>query len=217
MVQEKSSDLERKFTVRNIKNEDIDGIVSMAKLAFKSDTIGFERQHYESHIKIFPEGQVCLEYEGNIVGSCSSMIVNFEEYGEDHTIDEISDDGFIRNHNPNGINLYGLDVIVHPNYRKMKIGGRLYEARRDICKNNNLKSIVFGGRIPNYHEYADKLTPEEYADKVINEGLYDPVLTFQLKQGFEFRKVIADYLPEDKESLMNATLMEWHNPEYVPR
>lgn len=217
MIQTKSSDLEKKFTVRNIRKEDIDEIVIMARLAFGDEPIGFDAPHYESHIKIFPEGQVCLEYEGNIVGACSSMIVDFEDYGENHTIDEISGDGFIQNHNPNGKNLYGLDVVVHPNYRQMKIGRRLYEARREVCKNYNLKSIIFGGRIPNYHEYADRLTPEEYVDKVINEGLYDPVLTFQLKNGFQFRAIMANYLPKDRASLKNATLMEWHNPEFVPK
>lgn len=214
MTEEKLADVEKKFIVRNIKEEDIDEVVHMAQLAFVDPSIAFKREHYESHIKIFPEGQVCIEYEGKIVGSCSSIIVNFDDYGENHSFDDISGDGYIRNHNPNGENLYGLDVVVHPNYRQMKIGRRLYDVRREICQTNNLKSILFGGRMPNYHEYADTLTPEEYADKVINEGLYDPVLTFQLRNGFQLRTVMADYLKEDNASLKNATLMEWHNPEY---
>ncbi|HET7579586.1 MAG TPA: bifunctional GNAT family N-acetyltransferase/carbon-nitrogen hydrolase family protein, partial [Bacillales bacterium] len=176
----------------------------------------FKREHFESQLNIFPEGQVCIEYDGEIIGSCSSIIVNFEEYGEDHSFDEIADEGFIRNHNPDGVNLYGIEVVVHPDYRSMKIGRRLYEERRKICQKFNLKSILFGGRIPNFHKYADQMTAEEYVEQVIKKNLYDPVLTFQLMNGFQLRTVMPHYLPDDRVSLEYATLMEWHNPDYVP-
>jgi predicted amidohydrolase/ribosomal protein S18 acetylase RimI-like enzyme len=210
------SRFEKEIVVRNIQHEDIDEIVEMATVGFDSPEIGFKRAHYESHLEIFPEGQVCIEYKGKIIGSCSSLIVNFDEYDEEHTIDEITDHGFIRNHNPNGVNLYGTDVVVHPDYRHMKIGRRLYEARRRICRQFNLQSIVFGGRIPNYHKYADQMTPEEYVDQVIKKNIYDPVLTFQMMNGFEYKRILPNYLPDDHDSLEYATLMEWKNPDYVP-
>ncbi len=122
-----------------------------------------------------------------------------------------------RNHQKNGKNLYGIDVVVHPEYQKMKIGRRLYEARRQLCKKLNLKSILFGGRLPHYHKYADQLTVHEYVELVINEKLYDPVLTFQLRNGFKLRKVMENYLPQDHASLKNATLMEWNNPDYTAK
>lgn len=207
----------QKLTVRNIQDEDIDEIIQIAKVGFGNPEIAFKREHYESQIHIFPEGQVCIEYDGKILGSCSSLIVNFDKYGEDHSFEEISDKGFIRNHQKNGKNLYGIDVVVHPEYQKMKIGRRLYEARRQLCKKLNLKSILFGGRLPHYHKYADQLTVHEYVELVINEKLYDPVLTFQLRNGFKLRKVMENYLPQDDASLKNATLMEWNNPNYTAK
>lgn len=215
MAKRELIDPEKKMIVRQIEKEDIEEIVKMAQLAFENPSIAFKAKHYESHVDIFPEGQVCIEYDGIIVGSCSSVILNFDDYGENHSFDDISGDGFIRNHNPDGENLYGLDVVVHPNYRGMKLGGKLYEVRRGICRKYNLKSILFGGRMPNYYEYADELTAEEYAKKVIKGDLYDPVLTFQLGNDFKLRSIMANYLPEDKASLKYATLMEWHNPDYV--
>lgn len=211
------SEFEKKLIVRQTRHEDIEGIIKMNQLGFGNPEIAFKREHFESQLNIFPEGQVCIEYEGEIVGSCSSIIVNFDEYGEDHSFDEIADEGFIRNHNPNGVNLYGIEVVVHPDYRYMKIGRRLYEERRKICKTFNLKSILFGGRIPNYHKYADELTAEEYVEQVIRKNLYDPVLTFQLMNGFQLRTVMPHYLEDDGASLEYATLMEWHNPDYVPQ
>ncbi|GGB40733.1 hydrolase YhcX [Lentibacillus populi] len=210
------ADYEKEIAVCPIEHGDIDEIIAMAKIGFANPEIPFTREHYESHLRIFPEGQVCIKYDGKIIGSCSSLIVNFNDYNEEHTIDEITDDGYIRNHNPKGLNLYGTDVVVHPDYRHMKIGRRLYEARRRICQKFNLKSIVFGGRIPNYHKYADKLSPEEYVKQVIDKNLYDPVLNFQLMNGFEFKRILPNYLPDDHDSLEYATLMEWHNPDYIP-
>lgn len=57
---------------------------------------------------------------------------------------------------------------------------RMYEYRKELCEKLNLKAIMFGGRIPNYHKYADKMRPKEYIEHVRNREIYDPVLTFQL-------------------------------------
>lgn len=216
MSEADSTKLQKEIRIRNIREEDIDEVVEVANLSFGLPGVAFEAKHYKSHIEVFPEGQFCVEYGGKIIGACSSIVINFDEYGEDHTIDEVSGGGYIRNHNPNGVNLYGLDVVVHPDYQKLKIGRRLYEARRKLCRKLNLKSIIFGGRMPNYYKYADELTPEEYVNQVIKKKIYDPVITFQSMNGFKFKKVLANYLPHDKASLENATLMEWVNEDYVP-
>lgn len=210
------ANFEKKITVRQIQKDDIDEIVALANLSYGIPRVAFEKKHYESHIRIFPEGQFCVEYDGKIVGSCSSLIVNFDDYGEQHSFDEICGNGYIKNHNPNGKELYGIDVVVHPDYQGLKIGRRLYEARWKLCRRLNLKSILFGGRMPNYHKYADKLTPREYVEQVIKRNIYDPVITFQTMNGFVFRTIIPNYLPHDKDSLNYATLMEWHNEEYRP-
>lgn len=217
MTQLDLSNEDQKLIVRNIRKEDVDEIVKLAQLGFGNPAIAFTKKQYLSHIEIFPEGQVCVEYKGKIVGSCSSLIINFDEYGKEHTIDEISGNGYITNHNPNGKNLYGIDVVVHPDYRHMKIGRRLYEARREICKRYNLKSIIFGGRLPNYHKYADKMSVHEYVEQVQKKNIYDPVLTFQLMNGFKVKGILPDYLKHDTESLKYATLMEWENVDYVPK
>ncbi len=199
--------------IRNIQTTDLDEIASLSETCF-GPHMALKRKHFEKQLEIFPEGQICLEYEGKIVGSASCLIVNFDDYGEEHSYTEISDHGYIRNHNPNGMNLYGIEVGVHPNFREMKIGRYLYEARKSICKKLDLKSIIIGGRIPNYHKYAAQLTPEEYVREVTKENIYDPVLTFQLRNGFKFKKVMRNYLPDDHASYKNATLMEWINPNW---
>ena len=60
------------------------------------------REQIQSQLKIFPEGQICIEYAGRIVASSSSLILDFAMYAEWHDWREIADGGLIRNHNPDG-------------------------------------------------------------------------------------------------------------------
>ncbi|WEG12151.1 GNAT family N-acetyltransferase [Pullulanibacillus sp. KACC 23026] len=204
---------EKKMEIRNIQLSDIDAILELQEVCFPGMD-PWKREQLESHLAIFPEGQFCVTYEGQIIGSCSSLIINFDEYDNEHTWEEITDNGYITNHDPEGGNLYGIEVMVHPDFRRMKIGRRLYEARKNLVRRLNLKSIVIGGRIPGYSNYKDKLTPYQYMEEVVERNIYDPVLTFQLMNGFTVKRINAAYLPDDKDSAAYATLMEWNNVDY---
>ena len=50
--------------------------------------------------------------------------------------------------------------------------------------------MIGGGRLFNYCEYADKMSPYEYAEKVIKGELRDPVLSFELDIGFKLLKYL---------------------------
>ncbi|TKD68650.1 bifunctional GNAT family N-acetyltransferase/carbon-nitrogen hydrolase family protein [Pseudalkalibacillus hwajinpoensis] len=207
------SKFEKKIELRSIRYEDIDEILALQKKCFPGMD-PWKRDHLESHLDIFPEGQFCVELEGEIIGSCSSLMVNFDEYDDQHTWDDITDEGYITNHNPDGYNLYGIEVMVDPKYRRMKIGKRLYDARKDLARELNVKSIIIGGRIPNYHKHSDEMKASEYVEEVKFQNIYDPVLTFQLMNGFNVMRINPNYLPDDKASKQFATLMEWNNVEY---
>lgn len=209
------SKFEKKIILHNIERKDFNDIITLQKACFPNMS-PWELEHLESHLKIFPEGQFCVEYDGEIIGSASSLIINFDEYDDQHTYDEITDNGYITNHNPQGYNLYGIEVMVHPQYRRMKIGRRLYEARKKLVQELNLKSIIIGGRIPNYSKHADRLTPRKYVEEVIQHNIYDPVLTFQVMQGFTLKRINQNYLDDDVQSMSYATLMEWNNIDYLP-
>lgn len=210
------SKFEKKMNIRNIELTDFEEIIDLQKICFPNMD-PWTKDQLRSHLQHFPEGQICVEYDGQIIGSSSSLIVDFNEYGEQHTWDEITDKGYITNHDPDGFHLYGMEIMVHPEYRGMKIGRRLYEARKQLAQRLNLKSIIIGGRIPNYHKYADEMSPREYTEEVIDHNLYDPVLTFQLMNGFVVKRINVDYLKDDTASLKYATLMEWNNVDYRPQ
>lgn len=204
------------IVVREIKKEDFDVIAKLSLKCFGPEN-SLKHEHFESQLKVFPEGQICVEYNGEIVGTALSLIVNFEDYGLDHNYYDICDLGFIRNHNAEGKHLYGIEVAVNEDYRGLQLGRRLYEGRRRICRDHNLEGIYIGGRMPNYYKHAEEMSALDYAKEVEKGNIYDPVLTFQMKNDFELYTVIPGYLPDDEESLDNGALMKWDNPDHKPQ
>ena len=93
----------------------------------------------------------------------------------------------------------------------------MYDARKELCEIKNLKSIIIGGRIPNYHTYSNELTPRQYINKVRKKEIYDPVLSFQLSNNFSPIKILKGYLKGDTESEEYAVLLQWNNIYYTQK
>jgi predicted amidohydrolase/ribosomal protein S18 acetylase RimI-like enzyme len=206
---------EKNLVVRPLGTNDWHNVVALQSRCFP----GMEpwtREQFDSQLKRFPEGQIGVEYQGKLVASSSSLILDFELYKDWHSHDEISDNGFIRNHNPNGTTLYGIEIMVDPDYRGLKLARRLYDARKQLARERNLMRIVVGGRIPGYGPHAGSMTPREYIDKVMSKTLFDPVLTTQMANGFVLKRLIPGYLAGDTESKGYAAFLEWVNLDYVP-
>ncbi len=168
------------LTIRNTQFEDISKIVDLQKESFpylaRYGNI-WHPEELESHFRIFPQGQfVAVEPDGTIVGSASTLIVSIDPEFKDHTWREITANGLFTNHDPKGDSLYGADISTHPKYRHEGIGSILYGARKEVAIKLDLRRMIGGGRLFNYCEYADKLSPLEYAHKVIAGEMHDPVL-----------------------------------------
>lgn len=177
----------------------------------------WKKKDIEKLIRIFPEGQLAISVDDVVVGSALSIIVKYELFGDDHNYDEITGKRSFNTHTPKGNVLYGIDVFIKPEYRGLRLGRRLYDARKELCERLNLKAIIFGGRIPSYYKYADKLTAREYIQKVKYRELFDPTLSFQLSNDFHVKKILKGYMPGDKESKEYAVLMQWDNIYFQKR
>lgn len=164
----------------------------------------------------FPEGQVVIRVNGDIAGCALSIIINFSAFGEAHSYRDITGNYSFDTHNPAGDTLYGIDIFIKPEFRGLRLARRLYDYRKEICERLNLEGIMFGGRIPNYHKYADTLSPKAYIDKVRNREIHDPVLNFQLSNDFHPVKVLKNYLEGDAVSREYAVLLKWENIYYEP-
>ena len=165
-------------------------------------------------LKVFPEGQLVIVADDVVVGSALSILVSEDFAFKTKTYKEITGNYTFKTHDEDGDVLYGIDVFINPNYRGLRLGRRLYDARKELCEQLNLRSIVFAGRIPNYGKYAKEITPKKYLEKVKKKEIYDPVLSFQLSNDFHEVRVLKNYLEGDKESQEYAVLLEWNNIYY---
>jgi ribosomal protein S18 acetylase RimI-like enzyme len=204
-------------TIRNTRLEDIPKIVNLQKESFpylaRYGNI-WRQEELESHLHVFPEGQfIAVEPDGTVVGSASTLLVSLNSEYSEHTWKEITGQGLFTNHNPNADSLYGADISTHPKYRHDGIGSMLYRARKELVARLNKRRMIGGGRLFNYCEYADRMSALEYAQKVIRGELRDPVLSFELDNGFKFIKILPNYL-DDVRSLNYASFIEWINPTY---
>ena len=206
--------------IRAMEARDMKELIKLNAKAFplmtEENVVWSERQ-LSNHMRIFPEGQLVAEIDGRLVGGAASLIVHL---GTDpyrpHTYAGITDGGYFHNHDPRGDTLYGADVYVDPDCQGKGIGALLYEARRELCRRLNLRRILAGGRLSGYEENGQGMSPEEYVQKVVKGDLRDPVLSFQLREGFVVRGVLRNYITDPKSRNL-ASLIEWLNPDYVDR
>lgn len=204
-----------KVELRNLKIEDykelkksmIESYPEMADSYWKESDI-------KKLLKKFPEGQLVILVDDIVVGAALSLIIDEDLVDQNHDYAIITGDYTFSTHNPKGDILYGIDVFVDPRYRGLRLGRRMYDARKEICEQLNLKAIVFAGRIPNYQNFSSELSPIEYIDKVKRKELHDPVLSFQLSNDFHVLRIMKNYLEGDVKSQQFAVLLEWNNIYY---
>ncbi|WP_028313279.1 bifunctional GNAT family N-acetyltransferase/carbon-nitrogen hydrolase family protein [Desulfatibacillum aliphaticivorans] len=206
---------EHKFILRGLKDKDYADIKRIMDRVYKGMGGAWEPEEFGALIKQFPEGQICIEDNGKVVGAALAILVNAEAFeNRRHTYEDVVKGGEMSAHEPEGDALYGVDIFVDPDYRGLRLGRRLYDARKELCETLNLKSIIFGGRIPGYGKHSHDMTPAAYIQKVKDNEIYDPVLSFQLLNDFHIKKIMKNYIPEDAQSDSYGVLMEWNNIYY---
>ena len=204
-----------KVEIRNLQKEDYDQLASsFTRVYADGSDVFWTPKQIDKLIRIFPEGQIVVVVDGKIVGCALSIIVNYDDVKNDHTYAQVTGNETFDTHTRKGNILYGIEVFIHPDYRGLRLARRMYEYRKELCEKLNLKAIMFGGRLPNYHKYAEQMRPKEYIDKVRQREIVDPVLLFQLSNDFHVRKVMRNYLPNDEESRHYACLLQWDNIYY---
>ncbi|WP_312751696.1 carbon-nitrogen hydrolase family protein [Epilithonimonas hominis] len=204
--------------IRKLSIDDYDELTEAMRKAYPEiDDNVWSKRNIQKLTSIFAEGQICILVDGKLVAAALSIIVQYELFGDQHTYNEITGNESFNTHSNNGNVLYGIEVFVDPEFRALRLGRRLYDARKELCEILNLKSIIVGGRIPNYHLYSKELLPRQYINKVRNKEIYDPVLSFQIGNNFSPVKILKGYLKGDTESEEYAVLLQWNNIYYTAK
>lgn len=199
-------------TIRNYHEKDFEHLIELQRKAFPppfpSDLLWNDEQ-LTAHITSFPEGALCIAVDGQIAGSITALRTNYAN--ETHTWEQITSDGYITNHEPDGKVIYIVDICIDPDYRGLGLGKELMRAMYETVVYLGAEKLAGGSRMPGFKEYKNELTVEAYYEKVINGELSDPVVTFMMKAGRMPEKLMKNYL-EDEDSADCAVLMTWKNP-----
>lgn len=205
---------EPSLRVRPMTFADIPSVIDLQTRAFPGQT-PWQSEQLEQHLKIFPEGQLIVAGpDGGVLGSSSSLLIDWDDYAEEANWSSITAHGTFETHNPLGKTLYGADMGVDPEARRLGIGSLMYEERKRLIRERGLKRMLTGGRIPGYWELANQMTAKEYVAEVVAGRRNDPALSFQLANGLTVLDVVPGYMA-DTASCGYATVLEWLNPEYT--
>ena len=108
---------DHKLKLRTLRVTDYDDVAAMMDKVYPSSLGGaWTLKQFSSMIARFPQGQICIEDKGRVVAAALSLIIDYSKYRHSHTYRDIVGDGHLKNHDPNGDYLYGIDVFVHPDY-----------------------------------------------------------------------------------------------------
>lgn len=204
----------KNLSIRIATLEDIPQIRALVGRVYEKSDLGtYTEAMLRGQINSFPEGKFVADYGGDVVGYCATFLVDADVGLSVHTWTEITGGGFGSRHNPDGDYLYGMEVCVDPEARGLRIGQRLYNERKKLCRAWRLRGIIIGGRIPSLGRRLKKFgTAEAFVESVVKKEARDPVMSFQLRNGFEFMRLLPNYLTSDSESRGYGALMVWRNP-----
>jgi ribosomal protein S18 acetylase RimI-like enzyme len=200
--------------IRNYIKADFDQLIEIQSECFPPpfpSELWWNKEQLTNHVTLFPDGAFCAEVNGHLAGSLTGLCIDFDPDHIQHSWSEITDQGYIRTHNPKGNSLYIVDISVRPKYRKLGLGKLMMQAMYHVVIKNGYERLLGGGRIPGYHTVSDRMTAEEYVNGIMEGKWKDPVISFLLSCGRVHAGIIENYL-EDEESCNNAVLMEWKNP-----
>lgn len=200
--------------VRSTLPSDHDAIVEVSHRVYPP-SLAWTYRELESHQAVFPEGQIVAidSNTGRLLGAAMSLIVLWDDYELTDDYIDFTDNGMFTNHDPSGRTLYGAEVFVHPDARGQGVGRLLYWARRVLCSKLGLLRIRAGARLPGYESWSDRLNIYDYVTEVIRGRIYDPTLSFQLRNDFHVIQIVSGYLAPDAQSANYAALIEWINTE----
>jgi len=206
------------FVIVNTREAYADALAAFQRICYPTlpESDLFTADDYRSHVRIFPDGQFTAllrsEDEDKIVAATTTMRANFGELPA-HFMEFIGHNT-ISTHDPNGDWLYGIDMSVHPAYRRLGLSRRFYDARAALVKRLGLRGEFVAGLLPGYERVRAHMRVEDYVAHVVAGKMTDPTLTPQLKSGFRVERLLYGYVVDPRSDDV-CTLLVRENLDFV--
>ncbi len=203
---------EQAIEIRVAKPTDVDGILELDNKVW----IDFpaSREMIEKRLATFLEGNIIAidKASRKIVGYLCLMFLEHEPSEFPNSWMDITGDGTIRTHNPDGKYMYGVALTVAKGY---SVGMELQVHGWVLIIKYNKVGCYLGSPIPGFARYQNthpETTVEDYVfrTRVKNGTPYDPELAYYHKAGFKAVRILPNYEPDPK-SLNYGVLVHVNN------
>lgn len=197
--------------IRQMELADVSAAVELQGLAFPppfDPDLLWSAEHLARHLDLFSEAQWVAVSDGRLVGSCSNTRISSEVWLNSKTWEATTGGPWLETFSADGTTLYGLDISVHPEFRRLGIGRKFYERRFQYGRDHGLERYGTGCRLPDF--LASGLTNVgEYVADVARGARQDRTLTPLLRYGLRIIMTKENYM-EDAESRNAAAILEWN-------
>jgi len=193
-----------------METADVPAVVALQRDAFPppfDEDLLWRAEHLHRHLEVFPDGQFVAEIDGRIVGSCSNTRIENSVWDAHGNWNETVGGPMLERFAVSGDTLYGLDVSVHPEFRRRGIGRAFYAQRFGFVQARALFRYGTACRLPDFRA-SGVVDVRDYAEQVAAGHRPDRTLTPLLRYGLHYLGVIRDYM-DDAESGNAAAMLEW--------
>lgn len=189
-------DLPQGYHIQQTQAQHAKALDTLQRLVFPTlaEEERMAERHYLHHLQVFPEGQLVLLHDSELIGMTSSIRYHLDL--EDHTFLEVSDNLWFNTHEPDGDWLYGMDMGIHPAYRGQGLARHMYRARQEVCRSLGLKGQIIVGMPNGYANHAHEMSLEQYYEALVQGQIYDPTVSTQMRMGAEPHHLIHNYLDD---------------------
>jgi hypothetical protein len=203
----------RHIQVRSATREDIDVYLALQRERWYDDATATKEQLL-SRFAVYPQGMMVAQQHGKAVGMVYVMKIPSYDYDNSLSWDQITHNGMCDNHDPDGTVIFGVDLSTAKGVGGLA-GDRLLVGVAQLAIRENIEYAMLGGRMPGYHNYADKMTAEEYLWAKTKDGRFlDPQVQYYASvAGLRVVKALPDYF-DDPGSCDYGVLLRWKNPFY---
>lgn len=201
---------DRRVHIRLARLDDLDAYLELQGISWGE--MAANRDQLESRFRHCQGWIFVAVRRGKVVAAVTTICIKGYDLNHPPSWDEITDKGFCTNHDEHGRVMYGVDASALHGESKT-IDQILEMACIPLVIRKGLECGVLGGRLPGYHEYAERMSAADYLEAKRPDGKpLDPqVRMYGNVWGLKILGVIENYF-DDPESLNWGVLLHWPNP-----
>jgi GNAT superfamily N-acetyltransferase len=205
------------YSIRLVAPSDYEPIVQICKAVYPAEQ-PYTFEELDDHRQVFPQGQFAVfdATRDVLAGVHFTLRLHMSDFHIDDPWDIFTAGGSFLDHQPDGPTLYGADIMVHPDHQHHGIAHALTDQARVLVQEERLWRMVGASRLPGYGKHCSVLRVEQYVEAVVQEKLFDPVLSIHLKNGWTVVRPVHGYLQHDDDSAGWAVVIQWVNPDCPP-